>query len=1518
MALYTVSSSGRLRIADTGVGLPVSIFYGDGTAIATSPLGGDFKKAYVFNGNYNRISSSGQLVVSAGKYENKGLLAGSALGELPLAGSPVLSNPVGVVLGHITLAWASSGNLVITGASSNASGHLEYSSGQLRLTGSDSQLSKRAPKSSGLLRVTGSVVAKTLSYEASSGNLKIVATASLFRSIRRAATAGSLLLTASSGESFNNYSSGRLKTTGNFTFNVFLKPTSTGLLTVATEWFTVNRIGGISTEALASAPIAAGSGAIQNIRHATIIGSYGLVGKNSSGLITFTPVGTPASDLSQDGTLAGSPLATNSIAEHRFNSDRTQFSQKLIIDSAGQLIFTNAVKYRIDSDPALLVLNGRAGFNNDRRSSGNLKVNGSGKNNLRIIELSNGRLSLTPSGKSSLGNANTLAGSPLGSVSIAGDGYSVPDRTQFTSLRRELSSGQLVLVGVAGIGVKRLSSGQLRLTGSVVTRSIRTERSAGQLRLTSSVVTRSIITERSAGQLVMAETDAYRIRWSEESRGQLTVSGSNVHRSLQLALTNGQLKLTGSVLTRSYRVELSRGNLTGYTSSQNPLSINNSGLAASPLGAISIAGGLDLPGNATLFRSIRNENSSGQLRLNGSNIHRSLQLELSSGQLRLTGSSLPSSLRKELSSGQLCLTGSDKTRTIIVERSSGQLRLTGVDVSRDLITERSAGQLRLTGSSLPSSLRKELSSGQLRLTGSDKTRTIIVERSSGQLRAVTRSQNPLTVNNSALAGSPLGAISIAGGFDLLGNNTLFRSIRNEPSSGNLVLSSRTASSSKVDSSGNLIISGNRLTRSLRIEKSSGNLIVNRTVQSKLIVIEHSAGQLRMAETDSYRVRWSEESRGQLKVSGSNVHRSLQLALTNGQLKLTSLVTTRSYRVELSRGNLTGYTTSQNPLSINNSGLAASPLGAISIAGGLDLTGLSTLFRSTRNEIGVGQLKLTGGNVHRSLQLEKSTGQLKLTGSASPSSTRRELSGGQLRLTGSDVTRTIIIEHSAGQLRMANVDAYRDRLNEASAGQLRLTGSALPNSTRRESSIGQLKLNGSLVSRLLVKPNSSGQLKVATSSQSPLSINNSGLAASPLGAISIAGGLDLTGYKSSFASLRNEKSSGQLRLTGTTLDRAIEIESSSGQLRLTGATTWARRPAFSSSGNLKVTGAFTKTQRYAKPSSGRLVLTPNGNNTSLSVSSTIAGGSLASSPLGGNYERTLLKTAVTFTLNRIFYNDTGYTGSSSGSLRLTGRSVYSIKLKESSSGQLRLSGVATNNVIRAEKSTGRLVLTSTTVSRSIRIEKSNGRLSITGSRNSNILTTRTSAGNLNLNGSTLSRAIRVEKSTGRLQIVGSAVTVFVGSGSVNSTGNLVLVGTSRVEVYRAAKPRRGNGGGSYVYATSWDILKPYFPDDRHILGYRELKTSGIGTVELFGVSNAEFIPAAPKVEAKPQRENILLKYIKSVEEDRNKAPITVAKPKSPVVSKFKQQALREDEMLLTGSLLDFEDPDDELDRELMLY
>jgi hypothetical protein len=1157
MALYTVSSSGRLKIADTGIGLPVSIFYGDGSALATAPLGGDFNKVYVFNGNYNRITSTGNLKFYSGSYDLEGLLAGAALGEQALGGGLAKTQQLSVGKYFITGIVQSSGQLRLSGSSFAVEAYRAESNGQLRISGSTVARVIQTASSAGRLRLSGTKVAPSRRLFNSSGSLKLFP-ADAYRVIQVESATTQLRLTGYSGIGLKFTSSGNLRVTGSFTRNISLTPTSSGLLDIVTEWYTVNRIGGVATEALASAPIAAGSGAVQNILNTTGKAFYGRTGLTSTGNLTLGPIGTPASDLSQDGALAGGPLAFGSITERRFNPDRTQFRQLQNINSAGQLRFDLSVKYRIDSEGAQLVVTGQAGFNNDRRSSGQLLLTGSDYNTSTRTERSAGQLRLNNVGENPLASDSGIGGSALASLPLGGGRDLIAGVTKVSSLRIKSTSGNLKLNGLTGVGLKRLSSGQLVLTGGVVTRSIRIESTSGQLKLSSTQALRSIRTVISNGSLTLTHGEAFRDTWTEGSSGQLRLTGSSLPSSTRRELTSGQLRLTGSDYNTSTRTERSAGQLRLSNVGENPLALDSS-LGSSALASLPLGGGCDLIKGNTTFNSLRTEITSGTPVFTGSVVTRSLRIELSSGQLRLTGSSLPSSTRREL--------------------TSGQLRLTGSDYNTSTRTERSAGQLR--------------------------------------------------------------------------------------------------------------ISGSVVTRSLRNEQSTGSWILR--------------------EADAYRIIWTEGSSGQLRISG------------------------------------TDYNTS---------------------------------------------------------------------------------------------TRT---ERSAGQLRLSNVG------------------------------------------------------------ENPLALDSS-LGSSALASLPLGGGVDLIAGVTKVSSTKVEITNGQLTLSGTLATSSTRLETTAAQLKLTGSTNWNRRPVFNTSGRLTTNGSLAVNVKHSNQTSGQLYFINAGLSDAPSQSGALGGSPIAFSPIAGNTEQVLFQTKVTYVLDGRVYNDSGFTGASTGNLKLTGSTVSRSLRTELTTGQLIVTGTHSNNSRHAETSQGQLRLSGSDYQATVHGQSTTGRLAVTGSVEYNKQSTysTTSSGQIILSGVT---EITIISDNGNIN-------------SISSSGGLHITGTATASTGIAPKVTavKENRGGSYVYATSWDILSPYFPDDRHILGYIELKTSGIGIIGIGGTSTVEVVKGKPAVPVKTGKS--LADYIAEISTATStieiKQPIVVKAPKV----KISQQAFLEDEMLLNGDLLDLDPTQDELDRELL--
>jgi len=171
----------------------------------------------------------------------------------------------------------------------------------------------------------------------------------------------------------------------------------------------------------------------------------------------------------------------------------------------------------------------------------------------------------------------------------------------------------------------------------------------------------------------------------------------------------------------------------------------------------------------------------------------------------------------------------------------------------------------------------------------------------------------------------------------------------------------------------------------------------------------------------------------------------------------------------------------------------------------------------------------------------------------------------------------------------------------------------------------------------------------------------------------------------------------------------------------------------------------------------------------------------------------------------------------------------------------------------------------------------------------------------------------------LLLTGTTVVEYIPAGQIISNGNLIITGSATAVFIPNVPQRTTSGGGSYIFPSSWDILTPYLPNDRHILGYQELKTSGIGVLRSSGFTEITFVRGT----SLPKKPNLLSKYIQGIEDAKTKQiekqETLLSLVSLPVVlenSKLRQ-ALMEDEMLLNGSLLEVDTLQQELDRELLL-
>jgi hypothetical protein len=412
-----------------------------------------------------------------------------------------------------------------------------------------------------------------------------------------------------------------------------------------------------------------------------------------------------------------------------------------------------------------------------------------------------------------------------------------------------------------------------------------------------------------------------------------------------------------------------------------------------------------------------------------------------------------------------------------------------------------------------------------------------------------------------------------------------------------------------------------------------------------------------------------------------------------------------------------------------------------------------------------------------------------------------------------------------------------------------------NSTVLRSSSGNLVIEATNTFADIWAPTSAGNLEITpignAVTSAPSTIAGATVAESP-----IAGSFTYYPQSDFVNILLNEPSAGNLIITGTTTEAYAYGRVTAGNLTVSGNTEFDRAQARSTSGNLIVEGNSSDNKTLTAVSSGNLIITNTGE-TVTSAPSTIAGSVLAESPIAGSYSIAVERTQIT--------------------------------------------------VLQLADSAGNLIITgnSTVVSGSVSRRTSSGNLEITGTTAANPLYQRVSAGNLAITGATVSSATWAPNSSGNLTITGTDNVQFI-SRDVTSAGELVVSGTSQVTFVPGGRATPTGGGGSYVFPSSWDILKPYFPDDRHILGYQQGQTDP-GNLRVTGFSQVTVVsrPPAPR--------KTLGDYIRSLEPQHppSRPAPNIATPQV----NFAQQALAEDRLLLSGRLLDFDEIQDELEQEL---
>ena len=264
--------------------------------------------------------------------------------------------------------------------------------------------------------------------------------------------------------------------------------------------------------------------------------------------------------------------------------------------------------------------------------------------------------------------------------------------------------------------------------------------------------------------------------------------------------------------------------------------------------------------------------------------------------------------------------------------------------------------------------------------------------------------------------------------------------------------------------------------------------------------------------------------------------------------------------------------------------------------------------------------------------------------------------------------------------------------------------------------------------------------------------------------------------------------------------------------------------------------------------------------------------------------------------------------------ISGSSEQNQAYNNNTSGNLLISGSSEQNQAYNNNTSGNLLISgSTTSSRTINLP-SNGNLLISGSTTSSRTINLPSNGNLLISGSTTSSRTINLPSSGNLLISGTTVSEFVPAGSIESAGSLVISGSATAEFIPAKPSVRPGGGGSYVFASSWDILTPYFPDDRHIFGYQQGETAP-GNLRVRGFSTVTVIS-----NTSPARKT-LSGYIDALQNSAihsNRLAVDASyNIKEKQNKNFVNMALAEDQLLLSGQLFDFDPIQDELHNELSI-
>lgn len=934
-----------------------------------------------------------------------------------------------------------------------------------------------------------------------------------------------------------------------------------------------------------------------------------------------------------------------------------------------------------------------------------------------------------------------------------------------------------------------------------------------------------------------------------------------------------------------------------------------SGLAASAIGEFPLSGIVDnIPQiNVTKTNASQELVSTGNLVITGNTVANRAWFRLSDGNLELTGNTVNDIDLRALSTGNLVIDGATASSTLLNQLSAGNLIVNTSDSFIISLEPKSAGNLVVTGETIEIQAWNKQSAGNLVTTGNTVNGITIQTTSSGTL-VVTDFGYGNSLFTGGIAADPLASQAIA--------------------SGNLanVVTTQVSFYGDIESSGNLVIepvgelvnglsdsSGLAGAAQAAIPIGGGMDTLFTASRYQDIWNQDSAGELTILGASGYGYTYT--TAGNLVITGTTVVAFSRNRDSAGELIITGTDSSNQLQNIVSAGELVQESLTQRTLSLaDSSGIAGAAIATLPVAGGVDTVEVN-VHEILLNEDSAGNLEITGETGQSSTRnFDSNTGNVIITATDSYNSRRNALTAGQLTILATDAFETVWATTSQGTLLLFDASTANVIQIEESSGNAVVTGSTQFDVAKARSSAGDLEIIGNTVSRTVQTETSSGQLLSVSPGQVTESLSDSsGIAGAAVATITIGGGMDSYPISTEFVDIWNPESQGQLVVTGSSVTVRTLNFLSQGQLAVLGASAFSDRYNRSTAGNVVITGNSVANIQLVVNSAGNISVTPVGNAVT-SAPSAIAGSAVAEAAIGGSWTTYTAVEQVSYISNGQFFPGNVVYTTTAGTVLMSGNTVV----------QFRPNGDV--------DSSGNLVINGTTVASSTQNSASAGLLTITGTTVESADYARTSLGNLAIVAASAQNVSFNVDSSGNVVITGTSSDEFIPAGFVTSSGNLVIngttahnstvstvslgleiiTGTSQSVFVPAVKPTPvGGGGGSYVFPSSWDILKPYFPDDRHILGYQQAQTDP-GNLRVTGFTQVTVIsnPGA--------RRKTLGDYIKSLEQSPRPNLVQSAPTADTVpaaVQDFVQLALVEDQLLLSDKLWEFDPIQAELDQEL---